>query len=102
MQTRRYRPARGSFQAAMSEMQTVSSKDDIARIVGTEPENLSTESYFGDDDRIGWKDVHIVMRKRTDKYDQTYWDPCGYVEGHFGPTPPEREEEVRAKQKRRL
>jgi hypothetical protein len=59
-----FRPHRGSLDAAMAEAVTVDGVGGLlAHLQANEypPEDVRIEPYGGDDHRICWKDVHIVV-----------------------------------------
>ena len=66
----RYRPHRGSLADSMALVVDVDSRAGLIRQLRSELEPWARDDfvddkvrvtpYYGDDDRIGWKDVHIV------------------------------------------
>jgi hypothetical protein len=77
-----FRPHRGGLAEAMAEMVEV---DGYAGLVEHlrrthpnfgppfNPEGISVKPYGGDDNRIGWKNVHMVT--------QEGWGPIGFTNG---------------------
>lgn len=77
----KFRPHRGGLDASMREVVEVDGRAGlIEHLRKTHPEfgpafdadKVTIEPYAGDDDRIGWKDVHIVLAE---------WGPVGFCEG---------------------
>ncbi len=69
----RYRPHKGSLADSLAEVVEVDGRaglieyllDELAPYPGWSgaafmPDTVRISPYYGDDDRIGWKDVHIV------------------------------------------
>ena len=78
----RFRPHRGCLMDAMKEVVEVEGRAGLIEHLRSkhpnfgpkfESESLSIEPYGGDDDRIGWKNVHIVVLSD--------WGPVGFCEG---------------------
>jgi len=84
----KFRPHRGGLDASMGEMVDVDGRAGlIEHLRNTHPDfgpafddKVTLEPYGGDDDRIGWKDVHIVLVEG--------WGPVGFCEGN-GQEPPD-------------
>jgi hypothetical protein len=78
----KFRPHRGGLDASMREMVDVDGRAGlIEHLRNTHPEfglpfdadKVTLEPYGGNDGRIGWKDVHIVLAEG--------WGPVGFCEG---------------------
>lgn len=78
----RFRPQRGGLHEALAEMVSVRGLSGLEKHLGVAKGGLRIAPYGGDDSRIGWVDVHIVMRRYKDHPNsKPYWAACGFVEG---------------------
>lgn len=66
---RRYRPHRGGLADALAESLTFADRADLqkqlrARGEIDDDDPLRSKEYGGDEERTGWRDVHIVLSAR--------------------------------------
>ncbi len=69
----RFRPHRGGLAKALEEVVEVDGLAGLLAHIQADPSKVTIKPYGGNDDRIGWKNVHIVVVDG--------WGPVGFCEG---------------------